>query len=380
MQENLLGYLLGALDGDEREDIQKRLEYDPQLREQLAELEHRLEPLEREDWQHEPPAGLAAATCKFVADSKVSRESDDAPCAVVKKLNRPDVEPSAKRRQRQKWSQLSEWNPRKHGWDLVDAAIAAGIFAAAAMLFFPAIANSRHLARMAACQDNLRLSNVGLSIFGERNNGVLPYIPTSGNTGVAGFYAPQLVEGGFLTEDASFVCPSSSLASEGGNFRVPTAKQIREARGEELVEFHQKMGGSYMFSMGHFQRGRHHATINRGRNFFPVMADAKMSPDGKTMSPHGDEGINVAFEGGNVRYLVGVTSSHPFFVSDRGLIEAGSHAEDAVLGHSWSRPQPLALNGDSVETGVTSVDELNLGKNGPVFHIRLQLSSRPQSP
>ena len=85
MQENLLGYLLGALDGEEREDIQKRLEYDPQLREQLAELETQLIPLERERWQHEPPAGLAAATCKFVADAKVSPESADSAHAAVKR-------------------------------------------------------------------------------------------------------------------------------------------------------------------------------------------------------------------------------------------------------------------------------------------------------
>ena len=340
MQENLLGYLLGALDGEERDDIQKRLDYDPQLREQLAELETQLIPLERERWQHEPPAGLAAATCKFVADAKVTCESSDSAHTAVRQTKKSKG-----------LRQLSEWNPRKHGWDLVDAAVAAGIFAAAAMLFFPAIANSRHQARMAACQDNLRLANVGLSVFGERNNGVLPYIPPSGNTGVAGFYAPQLVEGGFLDDDARFICPSSDLACERGSFEIPTAAEIREASGSQLEEMQKKMGGSYMYTMGHFNRGRHYSTVNRGRNFFPVMADAKMNADGKQMSPHGDHGVNVAFEGGNVRYIVGLTAHHPFFVSDRGVIEAGSHVQDAVLGHSWSRPQPLAFDGNSMDTG-----------------------------
>ena len=39
MQENLLGYLLGALDGPEHEKVRLQLENDSQLRAELAELE-----------------------------------------------------------------------------------------------------------------------------------------------------------------------------------------------------------------------------------------------------------------------------------------------------------------------------------------------------
>jgi len=372
MQENLLGYLLGALDGEEQADIKQRLDYDPQLREQLAELEAQLIPLEQERWQHEPPAGLAASTCKAIFDSKVTTEPAVSARSTIKE---------AKKRSRADradgLSHLSEWNPRKHGWDFVDAAIAAGIFAAAALLFFPAIANSRNAARMAACQNNLRLGSVGLSAFGAQNNGVLPYIPTSGNTGVAGFYAPQLVEGGFIDEDARFLCPASTLAaSERGSFRVPTAKEIHAARGTELAEMQQTMGGSYMYTLGHFKRGRHYSTTNRGRNSFPVLADARLTPDGKRVAPHGEEGVNVAFEGGHVRFIVGLAPNHPFFVSDRGVIEAGSREKDAVLGHSWARPQPLASDGDSVETGIAPVNLLDREKCAmPLIPITIRFST-----
>jgi hypothetical protein len=63
------------------------------------------------------------------------------------------------------------------------------------------------------------------------------------------------------------------------------------------------------------------------------------------VSAHGGRGVNVAFEGGNVRYIVNLTRQHPYFVSDRGLVEAGTHVNDPVLGHSWSRPIPVQFVG-----------------------------------
>ena len=44
-EEDLLGYLLGALDGAEHEKIRQKLQTDPQLQSVLSELEDRLSPL-----------------------------------------------------------------------------------------------------------------------------------------------------------------------------------------------------------------------------------------------------------------------------------------------------------------------------------------------
>ncbi|MCA9163069.1 MAG: hypothetical protein KDA62_08820, partial [Planctomycetales bacterium] len=72
MREDLLGFLLGALDATERQRIERKLEADPQLREQLEEIRRKLDPLEsiRDDedaWENEPPFGLADRTCDFVS-------------------------------------------------------------------------------------------------------------------------------------------------------------------------------------------------------------------------------------------------------------------------------------------------------------------------
>ena len=354
-EENLLGYLLGALDGAEHEEVRRELENNPALREKLDMLELRLAPLEEDRWQHEPPAGLAAATCQFVAET--ARE----------------VRP--RRQANSRFSQVfSEWNPQKHGWDMIDAAVAAGIFFAAALLFFPAIAGSRDQARRLACENNLRTSSVALSMFGERNNlawgaanltnvsntaeklaeanatnqrlwlstGSFPYIPATGKTGVAGFYAPQLVQGGFQTDHSVFLCPSSNLGANGRHhFFVPSIEQIESANGESLISLQRNMGGSYMYTLGHISSRRHQATRNLGRSHFPIMSDGFFTQNnGGSILMHGGKGMNIAFEDGHVKFIVNIGQHHDFFTSDRGLVEAGRNANDAVLGHSWTRPLP----------------------------------------
>ncbi len=321
MDEHLLGYLLGALDGPEHESIRRQLERNSDLRRELAELEMRLAPLENERWQHEPPLGLAMATCQLVAQQSA---------------------PSRPRRF-QLSRAFSEWSPSQNGWDLMDAVVAAGIFFAAALLFFPAIAQSLDQARVMTCQNNLRLNAVALSMFGERNNDVFPYIPASGKTGVAGFYAPQIRHGGYMTDDAGFLCPSSNLAVNAQQgFFIPTVDQIREANGSRLSQLHQTMGGSYMYTLGHHENGRYRSTVNLRRPHFPVLSDGFFTRrDGTMVMSHGGRGMNVAFEGGNVRFMVTLSPDHPFYISDRGLIEAGCGPDDAVLGPSWTKPVPF---------------------------------------
>ena len=67
MREDLLGYLLDALDEEERLQVERALEDDPTLREQLLELQRQIDPLEEELGDYEPPDGLAQITCERVA-------------------------------------------------------------------------------------------------------------------------------------------------------------------------------------------------------------------------------------------------------------------------------------------------------------------------
>ena len=67
MREDLLGYLLGAMEPDERREIESRLAADADLRAELSLLQTLL--VESGDPTHllDPPAGLARRTCEFIA-------------------------------------------------------------------------------------------------------------------------------------------------------------------------------------------------------------------------------------------------------------------------------------------------------------------------
>ena len=66
-REQLLGYLLNALDDDTQADIEKLLDNDAGLRRDLATLNRALAPLDVTRCEFSPPNGLAARTCEFVA-------------------------------------------------------------------------------------------------------------------------------------------------------------------------------------------------------------------------------------------------------------------------------------------------------------------------
>src|SRR6476661_2256556 len=108
MREDLIGYALGALEPEEHAHIEARLNADPALRHDLQLIARSLEPLSWDKQSYEPPAALAHRTCEFVAtQSRVMM----APAPVANSSQ----------------------------WRFADVAIAASLFLAATMLFFPAL-------------------------------------------------------------------------------------------------------------------------------------------------------------------------------------------------------------------------------------------------
>lgn len=330
MRLDLLGYLLGALDGPTQELTKERIAADPQLQQKLNRLESQLEPLELVRWvDQKPPLGLAERTCELiVAHAEQTRVQ-------ARRMRESGI-----------WDRV-----HRTGWHLVDFVVAAGIFLAASMMFFPAVANSRYLARRATCQDNLRLMGIALPEWADRASGELPQISAGcPKTGVAGIYAPQLYHAGFMTEQNRFLCPSSELANQRHRIQIPTLLQVLRAEGPRLAYLQRTMGGSYMYVLGHFERGKYHGTRLQGRSTFPIMSD--MVAEGPTSSAapvHGANGINVLFEDGHCRFIVLRQSGrmataasnldvHTILVSNRGLVEPGVDADDAVLAPSWVRP------------------------------------------
>jgi len=327
MREQLLGYLLGVLDDAEQKDVQSRLERDPRLLDDLTELKAQLEVLDSTQMALEPSGSLAERTCVFV-DEHVRQYGNPYKNRVGLSRNEP----------------LENAVPSKiAGLTLADFVVAAGVMVAAAMLFFPAIASSRHQARLASCQNNLRHLGAALSAYSRRHAGEFPAVPTQGNLGVAGSFAPQLMESGDLTDDHRVLCAGAPEADQADDFRVPSIAEILAAHGAELSQMQQMMGGSYGYNLGVREGGRIVGVRDQGRTHFALMADAPAVTPGRNSPNHAGQGQNVLFECGRVRYLVKPRpgdQADDFFLSARGFVEAGLHRDDAVVARSAARPAP----------------------------------------
>jgi hypothetical protein len=343
VREQLLGYLLGALEEDEEALLDKQLEHDDTLRQQLTEAWHSLKPLRQSQRDFIPPFGLATRTCETVAEL-AEQPAETPPLRSARADTQPAMELPAPVSLHADAAMTPAAAPAgfSGGWTWADLAVAASVAAAAFLLIFPAIENSRFNSRLAACQDNLRQVGVALAQYSQRNHGSFPEIPASGPLAVAGIYAPTLLEGGYLEGARQVVCPGSVLAQDD-EFSVPTMAQLQVALvGEELTALRRRMGGSYGYTLGYVTNGRYRSTKNMNRPHFALMADApSYTLPELTSLNHAGLGQNVLFEDGRVVFLATPKPDNlvgDFFLNDTGLVAAGMHQDDSVIGASATAP------------------------------------------
>ncbi len=314
MREELLGYLLDALEPHERAHVETKLANSPELQGELAILSRALEPLVGGGGHHDPPGGLAERCCQYVTQ----RSQVVTPASL-------DIRPS-------------ELPPRHSRWTLADMVVAAGIVLAAGMIFFPAVSHSRYAARLAACQNNLRQIGTSLVQYSGLNDGFFPAVPSHGNLSAAGVYGPTLTEKQILKDHSTLVCPASDLATRADKFRVPTMAELQKAQGAELTRLQQAMGGSYGYHLGYVSNGENRPTKNLGRSNFALMADApQVQRTGQQSPNHGGIGENVLFEDGHVVYQTTPTTrggADNIYLNDRGQVAPGLHKDDSVIAGS----------------------------------------------
>lgn len=342
MRKDLLGYLLGALSDEERDRLEEAIRKDPELQRQLEALKDQLDPIDADIEDYEPPKNLADRTCDLIEDVEefgvdiLPNGFLPASGATFWQNDRP-----------------RELAAGRRTWSFADMVVAAGIFLAASMLFFPAIANSRFQSQITKCQHNLMQIGQGLTSYSDKMAGCFPEIPTSGNRAVAGIYAPTLREMGYVTQDKIFVCPSSRLAECLDEWNVPTYEQIDTAEGGDLRCIQRTMGGSYGYSLGYLRNGRYTMPINDGRAHFALMSDMpSLHLAGHQSNNHGGLGQNVLFEDNRIEFIPTHRSRlnrDVIFLNRRGFTAPGLDRNDAVIGHSFTSPfsifDPLSIEG-----------------------------------
>ena len=299
MREYLVGYLLDALDPAEQEMVEAQLAIDPQLKQELLLISRSLEPLKCDAGHCDPPPGLAERTCEFVV-----------------RQARVTLAPAAA-------------TVRSSDWSFTDMVVAAGIFFAATMLFFPAVNQSRFAARVTGCQNNLRQIGTALRSYSTMYDGVFPTPPAEGDHGM---YASCLVEHG-LDGANLVICPASPLAERVVQFRVPSRREIREATAEERERIRQLVG-SYGYTLGYISKGHYRPTKNLGRATFAIVADIPNPNPPYHSHNHGGCGQNVLFEDLHVKYLTTCKAhgcTDDIFTNDDGKVAPGLHAHDSVI-------------------------------------------------
>lgn len=310
----LLGYLLDALDGGEREALEARLADDPKLQRSLQVLRRALVPL-RADADHlAPPLGLADRTVRYVEQRGLAEKSR--------------IEPPAGRTT----------------WRWVDLAVAATVLFVASMLFFPSVMKSRFDQQVAYCSENLRHLGQGLWQYSENHGGYFPYVPSEGNYAAAGIFGPTLHQAGLLPKVQTLLCPSSPQAK--ADLALVSLEKLDQAQGPQLEQLRNQMGGSYGYALGYEKDGRYYGHKNRSRVRFALLADAPSAQSGGRQSAnHEGRGQNVLYEDGHVQFQRTSTAAgcqDDIYRNDLGMIGAGQHVNDSVVASSGARPVRFA--------------------------------------
>ena len=321
MHEDLLGYLLGALEPDEQRRIENELAINPQLRCELERLRRCVEPLESLADDVDPPPALVDRVCRAV-------ESHDAACCPTPRSVVARQSSAALRLQR---------------YSVSDGIVVALVALTAFTLFLPALANSRYDARKVRCQENLREMGTQVVTYSLRQpDHRFPYVPVSGNRSFAGVYAPLLLDRELISQYCPIlICPGADVAEDSALGYVPSLREIDAASGEQLLALQNRAGGNYAYTVGYWERGRLRAARNRGRSNFALLLDAPSLylPDRRSAN-HGGRGQNIFYEDGHITFVTdlrAVPGDDPLRNRD-GFAEAGYDRDDSVVLPSSLRP------------------------------------------
>jgi len=320
MREQLVGYMLNALDDDERRELESALA-DPlggeTLRRDLEIVRTAVAPLAGDRAPLVAPAGLASRTLAFVA-AQTAAES------------RSPIRPLSPAE--------NDARPGRRVW--LDRALMAATALAACVLVLPLLRQAVDDARERRQERNLQKVSAALQGYAEAH-GFYPTPPGDGPLSRAGLFAPTLVaEERLVADDGTLLAPGSSLHRRAG-YRVPSLAELEAAVGtprfDELVR---EMSGDYGYTLGHRDAaGVLQPNHNRRRFDHPLVADDPDHTDEK--SDNHPEGIHhVLFEDGHVERLKpdGLHRGDHLYRNHRGRVAAGIDPDDAVIGDAEDKP------------------------------------------
>ena len=376
-QQDLLGYVLGALDAQEQRDLQQQIDNDPALEESLLDLKAALAPLDSIDSKGYRP-GLARRTCEAVAnwdtESATSRlafldqtnidweegcelqpnptpasaaavepsEHNTNTVAEVATVGNSITEDSASvtasvDTEPQLNTLASGGEFKISSWSMRDMLVGVAALAVLAGLLFPALNYSRNQGRLAACQNNLRQVGMAFMDYSSIHEGGFVAIPGQGNLAASGCYGPILKDAGLLKNDSLLACAG---LVDVAPVVIPSVEQVEAAETETQRSHYRKtMGGHFGYSMGYKDGDRYQAP-RAGIADVVLLADQPSNRSDRQSLNHGGDGQNCLFGDGRVMFVSGPAYGEDLvYENDRGIVGPGTHALDSVIGPSHLSPK-----------------------------------------
>jgi hypothetical protein len=319
MDENLVGYLLDALDPETRQQVEAHLASGPEARARLELLRRALEPLAADAEPPEPRPGLALSALARVAEHRCRPLPDAPPPLPSQRLTSP-----------------SWWLPRR-----ADLLVAAAVLIVLAGLALPALHHLRQVYHRNTCANNLRMLWASLRSYGELNDRELPRVEKDAPHNVAGIFVPVLHDAGVLSPGTRLVCPGDERQTEPVPQRVAELEALYESNREAFFAAARNLAGSYAYTMGYQDGVQLRGLRTDSGDELPVLADRLPGDAGGNSPNHGGDGQNVLYLGGNVAWCVqrnvGVNLDD-IYVNRLNKVRAGLAREDTVLGPSDSSP------------------------------------------
>ncbi len=319
LDENLIGYLLGALDEDTRAEVEAQILGDLDARCRLEQLQLTLEPLGADKVDMAPPKDLAVRTIARVAEY-YSLNLARAPEAVARST------------------------PLASRWRRADFVVAAAVVLLALVVGVPALLRLRGPsmgAALAECKNNMRVLNVGLQTYKDIHH-EFPSVVVEKPRDAAGMVVPILADAGAVLEPASLCCPGSIP----GVACPMTLEQLRALNPDEFSQQASNLIPSYAYSLGHRdEAGAYFGPMvpeGMQASDFPLLADAPPADGGLGNSNnHGGTGQNVLFADGHVRFVslrtIGLHNDD-IYRNKANQVAAGLDPCDPVLGSSAAKP------------------------------------------
>jgi hypothetical protein len=318
--DQLIDFVLGQMEGADREQIERAVQTDPNVAHSVERLERTIHRLLDDGEAIEPPAGLASTTLAVVAQSRLKPRS------------------------------IFDYVPARVPFQWADFAVAASIFIAGVLTLLPAVQTSRERMKQAGCVYNLQQLGHSLAQYVSLNP-FYPYPPSHQPDAHAGTFAAVLHDAGVLRDLSILDCPYNGPCPDRAQ-ELPSFDRLRQIRRSDPDRYRHMMCWDYAYNVGYLhESGMPGPVESRPAMAIPVVADQPPHEnyirilDGNSPN-HARRGQNVLYSDGSVRWhgsrRIG-PKDPDLFLNNRRELQPGVDEQDSVLLPSYSSFAPLSI-------------------------------------